>query len=258
VVQYGYLWKTSGSTVMEFMTDDSSNSLAGLESAINYHFVDRSLLTEALTHRSFVNESGGKWTKDNQRLEFFGDAVIDFLLSRMLLERFPDSREGDLTKIRASLVDEGSLASLAEEIGLGAFLKLGRGEERSGGRGKRSLLADAYEALMAAVYLDGGIEPVQRLVEAHFARLLAGREVMSAGRDFKTDFQELAHALRGSMPRYVLRGISGPDHERRFTVALFIGDELMGEGAGRSKKEAEQAAAREGIARLESIRITPS
>ncbi len=165
---------------MKPMPDHSIDLLATLESAIDYRFADRSILAEALTHRSFVNESGGTWVKDNQRFEFFGDAVIDFLLSRMLLERFPRSREGELTKIRASLVDEASLASLAERIGLGACLRLGRGEEKSGGREKRSLLADAYEALMAAVYLDGGIEPVQRLVEAHFARLMADREAFSS------------------------------------------------------------------------------
>lgn len=242
---------------MKPMPDDSIDLLAALESAIDYRFADRSLLAEALTHRSFVNESGGTWVKDNQRFEFFGDAVIDFLLSRMLLERFPRSREGELTKIRASLVDEASLACLAERIGLGACLRLGRGEEKSGGREKRSLLADAYEALMAAVYLDGGIEPVQRLVEAHFARLMADREALSGGTDYKTEFQEMAHALRGAAPRYVLRKVTGPDHERSFTVALFIGDELMGEGTGRSKKEAEQAAAREGIARLEKLGMNP-
>ena len=242
---------------MKPMPDDSIELLAALESAIDYRFADRSLLAEALTHRSFVNESGGTWVKDNQRFEFFGDAVIDFLLSRILLERFPRSREGELTKIRASLVDEASLASLAERIGLGACLRLGRGEEKSGGREKRSLLADAYEALMAAVYLDGGIEPVQRLVEAHFARLMADREALSGGTDYKTEFQEMAHALRGAAPRYVLQKVTGPDHERSFSVALFIGDELKGEGTGRSKKEAEQAAAREGIARLEKLGMNP-
>ncbi len=242
---------------MKPMPDHSIDLLATLESAIDYRFADRSILAEALTHRSFVNESGGTWVKDNQRFEFFGDAVIDFLLSRMLLERFPRSREGELTKIRASLVDEASLASLAERIGLGACLRLGRGEEKSGGREKRSLLADAYEALMAAVYLDGGIEPVQRLVEAHFARLMADREALFGGTDYKTEFQEMAHALRGAAPRYVLRKVTGPDHERTFTVALFIGDELMGEGTGRSKKEAEQAAAREGLVRLEKLGMNP-
>ena len=234
------------------MTDDRNDVLVDLESAIQYRFCNRDLLLEALTHRSFVNESGGKGAKDNQRLEFFGDAVIDFLLSRMLLDRFPDSREGELSKIRASLVDEASLALLAGKVGLGAYLKLGRGEERSGGREKRSLLADAYEALVAAVYLDGGIEPAQRLLEAHFSLLMDGRADLSSARDCKTEFQEAAHALRGSLPHYILRGITGPDHERSYTAAVFIGEDLMGEGSGSSKKEAEQAAAREGLERLKT------
>ena len=165
---------------------------------------------------------------------------------------FPESREGALTKIRASLVDEESLALLAGKIGLGSCLKLGRGEDRSGGREKRSVLADAYEALLAAVYLDGGIESVQRLVEAHFGPLLESRDRIAAGKDHKTEFQEMAQSIRGYMPKYVLKGVSGPDHERSFAVAVMIGDELLGEGGGRSKKEAEQAAARQGLARLKA------
>ncbi|KAF0220634.1 MAG: ribonuclease [Geobacteraceae bacterium] len=232
------------------MDSNDNEELAQLEAAISYRFNNRRLLEEALTHRSFLNETGEKSARDNERLEFFGDAVIDFFLSSILLERFPDSREGDLTRIRASLVDEESLAFLAAKIGLGRYLRLGRGEERSGGREKRSILADAYEALLAAVYLDGGVLPVQALVGNHFAPLLENRAAATAGRDFKTEFQEQAQALRGTTPRYILKEASGPDHDRIFTVEAFVGDEFMGVGSGRSKKEAEQAAARGGVARL--------
>lgn len=232
------------------MDYNNIDALTQLETAINYRFKNRRLLEEALTHRSFLNECGEKSVRDNERLEFFGDAVIDFFLSHTLLERFPASREGELTRIRASLVDEEGLALLAAGIGLGRHLRLGRGEEKSGGREKRSILADAYEALLAAIYLDGGVLPVQALMENHFGPLLAKRAAVTAGRDFKTEFQELAQALRGVTPRYILTWTSGPDHDRSFTVEAYVGEELMGEGSGRSKKEAEQAAARVGVTRL--------
>lgn len=211
-----------------------------LEAKLGYRFRNRELLEEALTHRTYVNEAGGK---DNQRLEFFGDAVLDFLLSDLLLQRFPDSREGELTRMRAALVDEVSLARIAAGLELGAALRLGRGEEKGGGRQKRSLLADAFEALLAALYLDGGIDSARRVVHELFEPLLSCPEIL-CGRDAKTELQELARLIRGELPRYQLKQVSGPDHDRRFTVEIFIGHELMGEGVGRTKKEAEQDAAR--------------
>lgn len=232
------------------MNSDNNDSLAGLETAIGYFFNDRRLLHEALTHRSFLNEAGDRSLKDNERLEFFGDAVLDLFLSSQLLSRFPASREGELTRIRASLVDEESLARLAAALDLGRHLKLGRGEEKSGGREKKSILADAYEALLAAVYLDGGAGPVERLVAAQFAPLLEKHAAGAISRDYKTEFQELAQALRGATPTYVVTQAAGPDHNRTFTVAALVGGECLGEGSGRSKKEAEQAAARGGLAKL--------
>ncbi|QXE88982.1 ribonuclease III [Geomonas subterranea] len=222
------------------MNEMQEKPLAGLEARIKYRFVNRELLDEALTHRTYVNEAGGK---DNQRLEFFGDAVLDFLLSDLLLRRFPESREGELTKIRAALVDEVSLGRIAAELELGASLRLGRGEEKGGGRQKRSLLADAFEALLAALYLDGGIDPARRVVHELFEPLLDSPQRLS-GRDAKTELQELARTLRREMPRYQLKEATGPDHDRRFTVEIYLGEELMGEGVGRTKKEAEQDAAR--------------
>jgi len=229
------------------MDNRDDDRLERVELALGYRFRDRNLLEEALTHRTFVNEAGGG--KDNQRLEFFGDAVLDFLLSDLLLVRFPESREGELTRIRASLVDEASLARIAAALDLGSSLRLGRGEEKGGGREKRSLLADAFEALLAALYLDGGIEEARRVVRELFAELLVSGDGLS-GRDFKTDLQERARLLRGELPRYQLKEASGPDHDRRFTVEIYLGNDLMGEGEGRTKKEAEQAAARAAAARL--------
>jgi ribonuclease III len=232
------------------LTADSNDhdTLSRIERALGYTFQSRALLEEALTHRTFVNEAGGG--KDNQRLEFFGDAVLDFLLSDLLLVRFPTSREGELTRIRAALVDEGSLARIAVGLDLGSCLRLGRGEEKGGGREKRSLLADAFEALLAALYLDGGIDPARRVVQEQFAALLETGDGL-AGRDFKTSLQERARLERGQLPRYQLKEVTGPDHDRHFTVEIYLGDDLMGEGAGRTKKEAEQAAAGVAWARLE-------
>ena len=226
------------------------NNLAELERTIGYRFADRRLLEEALTHRSYVNEAVDPAVRDNERLEFFGDAAIDFFLSRMLLDRFPHSREGDLTRIRASLVGEENLGALARRIGLGNCLRLGRGEEKSGGREKRSILADAYEALVASLVLDGGGEPARDLVTAHFTPFLDGECAVAVGRDCKTELQELSQALYGTVPRYLHGEPAGPDHARVFTARACIGDEVLGEGTGKTKKEAEQEAARSALARL--------
>lgn len=224
--------------------------LAELEASIDYTFKDRRLLYEALTHRSYLNEAADRALRDNERLEFFGDTVLDFFLSAFLMERLPESREGELTRVRSSLVDEESLAGIAVSLGLGKYLLLGRGEERSGGREKRSLLADAYEALLAAVYLDGGIRPARRLVRAHFSPLLADKGCTPGGKDYKTEFQELTQARLGQTPRYIVTGSEGPDHDRSFSVAAMVGDDIMGTGSGRSKKEAAQAAARAALLRF--------
>lgn len=225
--------------------------MAELEDAIGYRFVNRQLLAEALTHRSCVNERRGEeGIADNERLEFLGDAVLGLLVGKMLFTRFPQSREGVLARMKASLVGEETLAGLAATRGLGLHLRLGRGEERSGGRERRSLLANTYEALLAAVYLDGGVEPVERIVEQDFAPLLADIASGISGRDFKTEFQEAVQLRFGRAPTYELIAADGPPHDRRFTVAAFVEGERMGEGSGRSKKEAEQAAARECLARL--------
>lgn len=225
-----------------------------LETSLDYHFADKALLLEALTHRSYVNESRERGLKDNQRLEFFGDSVLGLLVSRRLMELLPDSGEGNLSRIRASLVDEDTLAGLAGEIRLGEYLRLGRGEDKTGGRSKKSVLADAFEALTAAVYLDGGFDVAAAFIDRFFGPLLERNAGDAVFRDYKTRMQELSQSLFGIPPAYVHEEAAGPDHDRVFTATVRIGEEPFGTGSGKSKKEAEQAAAQEGILRLEQRR----
>ncbi len=232
------------------MNTSEDKTVSELEQTIGYSFRNAELLLEALTHKSFVHESGEKGDKDNQRLEFFGDAVIGFFVSAMLLERYPEFREGKLSKIRASLVDEKTLAELAGCIMLGSYLRLGRGEEKTGGRAKSSVLADAYEALIGAVYLDGGADAAARLVEKHFGPLMMQSADKFGGRDYKTRLQETVQEMYGKPPVYSLESESGPPHERIFSAAVSVGSRHLGKGAGKSKKEAEQAAARDALAGL--------
>lgn len=239
------------------MQPDREHALERLETAIGYRFSNRELLNEALTHRSFLNEAKGAPVRDNQRLEFFGDAVLGFLVSRRLMDLLPASCEGSLSRMRASLVDEDTLSSLAERIDLGDFLVMGRGEEKTGGRRKKSVLADAFEALVAAVYLDGGVDETGRLVERFFGPLLSEAVRGDEGRDYKTRLQVLAQAAYGVAPHYVVERVAGPDHERFYTVTARVGEEAFGGGTGRSKKEAEQAAAREALERLEQDTEAP-
>lgn len=228
----------------------TKNDMAGLEDMIGYRFRDRRLLLEALTHRSFINECGDETDKDNQRLEFFGDAVLGLFVSSILLEHFPASGEGKLSKSRAALVNEKILARIADGISLGSFLRLGRGEERTGGRQKPSLLADAYEALVAAVYLDGGAAAAEAMVTKCFRPLLAETAEEAGGADYKTELQELVQQLHGEPPRYVVRDQAGPPHDRVFTVRVVVGNNCIGEGSGKTKKDAAQSAARQALAAL--------
>lgn len=226
---------------------DSENKCEILESRLGYTFRDRTLLEEALTHSSGANEvSGG--IADNQRLEFFGDSILGFVISHLLFVRFPDAREGDLTRMRAALVDETNLSLIAERLGLGSFLLLGKGEEKSGGREKRSILADACEALIAAVFLDGGIMAARRVVKLLFGN--PGDAGLSGARDYKSELQELVQSRSATAPKYELTGSEGPDHERLYTVSVILDGVPAGTGRGKSKKEAQQAAACEALAVL--------
>jgi len=220
--------------------------------ALGHRFSDAQLLKDALTHRSFANEHPERAPHDNERLEFLGDAVLTLSASSLLWEHFPEATEGELTRRRADLVCEASLASIARELGLGSALRLGRGEDRSGGRKKPRLLCGAFEACIAAVYLDGGIQLAMQVVR----RLLepALQAPMLGQRDGKTRVQELVQALGEGTPRYVVVDAKGPDHARQFEVSCVSNLRELGRGVGRSKVEAEQSAARAALALLEGSR----
>jgi ribonuclease III len=233
---------------------DITDPIARLEERLGHRFADGRLLHEALTHRSYVNETSVPDVRDNERLEFLGDAVIDLVVSEELMRRYPRAREGRLSKVRASLVSEPGLAKLAELIGLGEALRLGRGEELSGGRSKASILADTFEALIAALYLDAGIDRVRAVLLACLA-IPAEDEVDRA--DPKTDLQQRIQAERHLTPTYRLLEERGPDHDKTFVVEIVVGAEALATGEGRTKKEAEQRAAAKVLAELDTGPLDP-
>lgn len=214
---------------------------------LNYSFKDEHLLTEALTHKSFVNENRSSGRKDNERLEFLGDAVLDLVISNLLFSHFSDMSEGELSKRRAALVREETLAEIAESLDIGNYITLGKGESKTGGQSKPSLLADTLEAIIAAVYLDGGMEKAQTFVSKLFSPFITSPLEV---RDFKSKIQELLQERQGEIPKYRISGESGPDHEKTFEVTLDIGGEAFASGTGKSIKEAEQVAAGEALKKL--------
>lgn len=222
-----------------------------LEERLGLPLLDRRNALTALTHKSWVNEHQDEGVPDNERLEFLGDAVIDLAVSHRLMERFPDATEGALSRLRASIVDESGLAEVARALDLGRLLRLGRGEERTGGRNKSSLLADALEAVIASVYLDGGLPRVLTMVDRLFGPALDRAGTPPSNRDFKTQLQELSHVILGGLPRYRVVEERGPDHAKTFVIELSIGERAVSRAEGRTKKEAEQLAAR---AALEELR----
>ena len=205
----------------------------------------------ALTHKSFVNEHKDEGA-DNERLEFLGDAVVDLAVSHRLMERFPAADEGELSKLRALLVNEDTLARVARHLGLGDLLRMGRGEELTGGRDKSSVLADALEAVIGAVYLSVGLPGTLSVVDRLFGDLLEGVAEGKSGEDWKTRLQELVQTRLRQSPRYRVVSEEGPDHSKTFEVEVTVGSELFARARGRSKKEAEQAAARETLTMLDS------
>jgi len=234
------------------MVRDIDNSIAELQAAINYHFEDSSLLKEALTHKSFAHEQSGRSSIGNERLEFLGDAVLELTITHILMERFPDYSEGTLTKLRAGIVNKEGVAAVAKSLNLGRYILLGRGEEGSRGRVKNSILANTYEALIAAVYLDGGYERVLKLVESHFSLLIQETAEKGMSRDYKTRLQEYSQSALGSIPDYVTVSEEGPDHEKIFEVYVTINSVRYETGRGRNKKAAEQEAARRALAKLKN------
>lgn len=221
-----------------------------LEEKLGYVFADKNLLENALQHSSYANEHRNTGMRSNERLEFLGDAVLGVVTADYLFRKHPDLPEGDLTRIRAALVCEESLHEVAQSLGLGQYLKLGRGEELGGGRERPSILADATESVFAAVYLDGGMEAARALIH----RVLLDKEreeaVEERRRDYKTELQELVQRKSGSTLSYCMIGSSGPDHAKVFEAAALLNGAELATGTGRSKKDAEQSAAHAALIKL--------
>ena len=219
-----------------------------LEETLGYTFHDRSLLENALTHSSYANENRFKGCQSNERLEFLGDSVLGMVTADYLFRAHPDLPEGDLTRTRAALVCEESLVEVARAWGLGEYLRLGKGENAGGGRRRPSIQADAVEAVLAAVYLDGGIGSARKIIQKY---ILDRESEKARNRDYKTALQELVQRESGQVLQYRLTGSSGPDHAKIFTVEVDLNGATIGQGEGHSKKEAEQNAARAAIGHLE-------
>ena len=229
------------------------DDLAELGERLGVEFGDYSLLSRALTHRSYLNENPGSILEDNERLEFLGDAVIDFVVAGYLYHRFPEMDEGELTALRAALVRAETLAQFAQAIDLGHFLRLGLGEEENGGRQRVPLLCATFEAVMGAIYLDQGLEATRPLIERTIRPMLDEIRAGSLHKDARSEFQVWAQARFNKTPHYDVVGSQGPDHARTFTVRVRVGSETWGEGHGRSKQTAAQAAATEAMARAEAV-----
>lgn len=220
----------------------TNKPLSDLEKKLFYHFFDPTLLETALCHSSWAHEQASE-TRDNERLEFLGDAVLNMVISHILMTRFPELKEGELSRIRASLVNENRLAIVAKSIQLGEFVQLGKGESKSNGSKKKSILADTFEALVAAVYLDGGFSRVYEVIDIHFSSHFDTIEKNTPLFDYKSLLQELAQNKYHQVPLYKTIGTEGPDHDKTFHVVLDICD-IQADGFGKSKKRAEQDAAK--------------
>ncbi len=222
--------------------------LNDLEAAIGYRFRNIGLLQNALSHSSYANERWHNSLMSNERLEFLGDSVLGMLVAEFLYRNFPDRPEGELTRMRADMVCETTLAEIANRLKLGEYLLLGNGEEQGGGRTRYSILADAVESVIAACYLDGGMAAASAFVEKFVLVNVPTKRMHNA--DYKTALQELVQQKKNQLLSYRLVGESGPDHDKQFTVELALNDAVVGTGTGRSKKRAEQAAAHAAIRKL--------
>ena len=225
------------------------SAMKRLEETLGYRFQEPSLLENALTHSSYANEHHGGHLQSNERLEFLGDSVLGMVVADYLYRNLPALPEGDLTRIRASLVCENNLVVVAGQWNLGAYLKLGKGEESCGGRERPSIRADAVEAVLAAVYLDGGIAQARKIIQKFILDNMS--EMSNAGRDFKTALQEFIQRKSGQTLTYHLIGQSGPDHAKTFEMEVRLNGQSIGTGKGRSKKDAEQSAAKAALRLLE-------
>ena len=226
-----------------------------LESRLGYRFNDRGLLEHALTHKSKAHEDLSGGVADNESLEFLGDAVLGLVVAETLFRAFPGYSEGQKSKIKANLVSTAALAEMAEQLGIGEHMILGRGEEKTGGRRKQALLADTCEALIAAIYLDGGLDPAQQfLTRVLSSHIEDARKPEYFGRDHKSRLQERLQALGRPLPLYRVSGEIGPDHRKMFHIEVVVGDAVISHGVGRTKKDAEQEAAKLAIRALETTK----
>ena len=223
--------------------------LEKLQEIIGYQFQRPGLLAHALTHSSYANERHWDKTRCNERLEFLGDAVLELVSSNFLYHQFPDMPEGEMTKLRASLVCEPTLAYCAEEIPLGDYLYLGKGEDMCGGREKPSILSDAFEALIGAIYLDGGIENAKRFIREH---IISDIDELVLLKDGKTALQQLVQQDENNSLRYETEDFGGPQHNKVFKSKVYVNDKLVAEGKGHSKKNAEQQAALNALKKLKA------
>ena len=234
--------------------DDHSEALSSLEELLRYRFKDPSLLLRALTHRSFVNEHEGEGLQHNESMEFLGDAVLGFLISSKIYQRFPNLTEGELSKIKAYLASAVNLVRMAEKVEIGRFLRLSRGEEKTGGRSKRAIVVDAYEAIIGSIFIDGGIEAAAGFVDGQIGEFL---EAMDLGEftygDFKSALQEELHNQGHPEPIYKVVNEIGPDHRKIFVVQVMVKGQVVAEASGRTKKEAQQAAARLALESLKDL-----
>jgi ribonuclease III len=236
--------------MMEDETYLEEINIGELQQKICYHFKNIDLLKEALTHKSFANEKQLEKKFGNERFEFLGDAVLELVITHILMEKFPECPEGNLSKLRAGIVNKERLSSIAASFDLGKYLFLGRGEEVTSGRNKKSILANGYEAIIAAVYYDGGYQKVFVLIEKHFSNLIAEATEKGFFRDYKSRLQEYCQGVSGTIPEYVLVGELGPDHEKIFEIHVISDGLPSAKGRGRSKKEAEQDAAKSMLEKL--------
>jgi len=213
---------------------------------LDYQFTDETLISEAFRHSSYVNEQADGGLRDNERLEFLGDAVLSLVVGYLLMRRYPEMKEGDLSRMRANLVNESQLAEIARTIDLGSHIMLGKGELLSNGCEKNSILADTFEAVVAAVFLDGGFNAAYRIIDIHLTPLLEEIHALSSSQDFKSQLQELVQVNQQQMPEYLVIAENGPDHDKTFCVRLMVLG-LITEGRGKSKKQAEQDAAKNAL-----------
>jgi ribonuclease-3 len=223
-----------------------------LEQTLRYTFKEPALLQEALRHSSYVNEQPDTEMRDNERMEFLGDAVLNLVIGHLLMQTYPHMREGDLSRIRANLVNETQLADIARKIELGNYLLLGKGELQSNGQEKNSLLANAFEAVVAAIYLDSEFNVAFKTIQWLFNELVVSASATTAGQDYKSRLQETVQSSFKEIPQYRVVDECGPDHEKTFTVAMRVGA-IETKGKGKSKKAAEQEAARRGLALFDDL-----